>query len=294
MTISATRHSTMCNLVGHDNVFIKESIATNWSGKIQTQADLYEVIAPLLHTKPTWKFEAYDGQTTYNNSLYVLTRFKVKEDGETLGDISVSYFGRHYKIIVTNERIDAKRERGRGYKTEDASKALLAVRKHFYRLAHSERISKAYEAAQQALYHESNSRGYDTRRAQADLFAHASDFVANNMGAYLAQYPAVAQYFDKFNATQEYEKVVDNVKGEFDNGTALLVVLDSGQYHVSIGIGTDRQSKVYTNDTLPQHMREKVGLLKLVQDGQTVSNAGFRLDANVFVVLPDKGEGENT
>lgn len=294
MTISATRHSTMCNLVGHNNVLIKESIATAWEGKIQTQADLYEVIAPLLHTKPTWKFEAYDGQTTYNNSLYILTRFKVKEDGETLGDISVAYHGRHYKIIINNERIDAKRERGRGYKTEDASKALLAVRKHFYRLAHSERISKAYEAAQQALYHESNSRGYDTRQQQSALHHHSQEFISRNMSLYLTQYPAMAQHFDAFTAAQEYEKVVDNVKGEFDNGTALLVVLDSGQYHVSIGIGTDRRSEVYTNDTLPQHMREKVGLLKLVQDGQTVSNVGFRLDANVFVVLPDKGEGEST
>lgn len=280
-------YNPTCNIMTHTNVSIGGQFL---HGNNQTQAQLYEVIAPLLGTKPNWRFKATNFST--NSGASVHNEFKVYEDGEYLGKFGIEYSGREYKIVVQNDRINAKRERGSGYRTTEPSKALLAIRKHFYRLAQSERIGRVMEDAQKVLQRESNSKSYDTRRALGNLFGNSDNFAKTNLQQYLTQFPQHAKHYEEFERAQEIEMVVDSVKNAFDKGESIVVVLDGTHYVVT----HNGNAKTYNNDTLPYAIREKVGLLKLIEDHQMISNVGCRVSAEAFVLLPieeDKSEGES-
>ena len=280
-------YNPMCNVMTHENVSVSEEYADSLPDARQTQTQLYEVIAPLLGTKPNWRFV---GTTASRNSnMVVFNEFKVYEESEYLGRFGVGYHGRNYKIIVTNERINAKRERGSGYKTEEASKALLAIRKHFYRLGQTERIAKVLDEAKSVLQRESSSKSYDTRRALGNLFGNSDNFAKTNLQQYLTQFPQHTKHYEEFEHAQEIEMVVDKVKDVFDRGESIVVVLDGAHYIVMHG----NDAKTYNNDTLPYDLRQKIGLLKLVEDQQMISNVGCRVSADAFVLLPTEKQGES-
>lgn len=280
-------YNPMCNVMAHTNVSVSKDYFDTDVDKRQTQTQLYEVIAPLLGTQPNWRFKATS--CSLSSGRTVFNEFKVYEEGEYLGMFGVIYHGRDYKIIVSNDRINAKRERGKGYKTDDPSKALLAIRKHFYRLGQTERIAKVLDEAKSVLQRESHSKGYDTRRALGSLFGNADNFARDNLQQYLTQFPQHTKHYEEFERAQEIEMVVDNVKNAFDKGESIVVVLDGTHYIVMHGNDT----KTYNNDTLPYAIREKVGLLKLVEDHQMISDVGCRVSADAFVLLPIKSEGES-
>lgn len=280
-------YNPMCNVMTHGNVSIGSEYTDSAPDKRQTQTQIYEVVAALIGTKPNWRFVGTSA--SFSSGMVVFNEFKVYEDGEYLGMFGVGYHGRDYKIIVNNERINAKRERGRGYKTEEPSKALLAIRKYFYRLGQTERIAKMLDEARSVLNRESNSKAYDTRRALGNLFSDADEFAKTNLQQYLTQFPHRADYYTKFEEAQEIEMVIDSVKDAFDKGKSIVVVLDGAHFIVMHGTDT----KTYNNDTLPYDLREKVGLLKLVEDHQMISNVGCRVTADAFVLLPTTKQGDS-
>lgn len=281
------KYNPMCNVMTHDNVSVDKDYLDTDVERRQTQTQLYEVVAALLGTKPNWRFVGTSA--SFSSGMVVFNEFKVYEDGEYLGMFGVGYHGRDYKIIVNNERINAKRERGRGYKTEEPSKALLAIRKHFYRLGQTERIAKMLDEAKSVLQRESHSKAYDTRRALSNLFEHSDEFAKTNLQQYLTQFPQHVNHYEEFERAQEIEMVVDSVKDAFDKSESIVVVLDGAHYIVMHGNDT----KTYNNDTLPYDLREKVGLLKLVEDQQMISNVGCRVSADAFVLLPTTKQGDS-
>jgi hypothetical protein len=48
--------------------------------------------------------------------------------------------------------------------------------------------------------------------------------------------------------------------------------------------------KVYDDDSLPFEVRSKLGMLKLVDKGQMISDIGCKVDAEVFVVITPQQE----
>ncbi len=280
-------YNPMCNVITHGSVSISSEYADSALDKRQTQTQLYEVVAALLGTKPNWRFVATSA--SHSSGMIVFNEFKVYEDGEYLGMFGVGYHGRNYKIVVNNERINAKRERGRGYKTDEPSKALLAIRKHFYRLGQTERIARILDEARSVLQRENTDKDHDTRRALNNLFSDVDEFAKTNLQQYLTQFPHHANHYTKFEEAQEIAMVVDSVKDAFDKGESIVVVLDGAHYIVMHGNDT----KTYNNDTLPYDLREKVGLLKLVENQQMISNVGCRVNADAFVLLPTTKQGDS-
>jgi len=61
----------------------------------------------------------------------------------------------------------------------------------------------------------------------------------------------------------------------------MIVVYDGTQYLTKIG----DEIKVYKDEDLSFDLRKKIGLLKLVQDKQMISNVGCRVDNTTFVLL---------
>jgi hypothetical protein len=272
-------------MLDQPNVRLSSRFEKVEQSKRKINKHLHDTLFPLVLAKPNWVFTITD--YGIRNTEAIATQITISESGEKLGSIGVEYRRSGYKLVVKNERIDAKRERGSGYKTESSEKALLSIRKHFYRLGTSERIDKVREEAETVLNRARSNISWDVNRRRAELMEDSEEFTKAHMDQYLAEFPSRAQYKDKYDEIMEVCMIIDNVKDLFDKGEALVVVLESDRYIVVQGKG---EPQTYTNETLPYYMREKIGMLKLVEDHQMVRDVGCRVKADAFVITPEVKE----
>jgi hypothetical protein len=249
-----------------------------------------EVIWELASKNPLWQFHATYGTRMYERTQLAYTTFKVKLNNKELGVISRAHTNRGLAAIsVSCKRIAAKMERTESYRTTDPKKAIAKIRKEFAPKTTKELIEEALEKATNA----SRSVHIDTygefRKLNGMVQKEILEFFIDGPGAeiytsYLRPdregdakiLVAMATMGELKSELMTIERVKDKIGAA---GTA-LVVLDEGKYLVKIL--SDLQ--LYDDTTLPQDLRGKLGLLKLVQPNQFVSNAGFRVSEEVFVI----------
>jgi hypothetical protein len=279
--IRASAYDASRNLIGRPNVSVDADDSKGGTVP-HTQAQIYDTLDMLVSSKPNWRFVATDFVRP-DSITRVYTDFNIYEDDEFLGKVTITHKGRSYKIKVSNDRINAARERGTGYYTEDPVKAQLRIRKTFFKANQDERVEKAAEIAESLLKKENQSKAWEYRHAKDALLDKAGDFAAKNMEAYLQAYPNLLPKKDKYDDTRANYGVVKKIKEAFDNGKSVVVAFDGTHYIVKSEEGV----KTLSDETLPYEVRRKVGLLKLVQDGQMISDVGCRVDGATFVLLPE-------
>ena len=103
---------------------------------------------------------------------------------------------------------------------------------------------------------------------------------------YLQVNPGYEERHEKFLESKAQFRVVKAIREALDNKQHTLVVLDGTQYIVKVG----DEAKTYTDEGLSFDLRRKIGLLKLVQDKQMISEVGCRVDSSTFVLLPEAKE----
>ena len=99
--------------------------------------------------------------------------------------------------------------------------------------------------------------------------------------------------FNTIRKREELKTEVDEIKKvntAFVNNKALLVVRDGSVYIVK-SYNSD-QPTVMTDDTLPFHVRGKLGMLKLVEKEHYIAGMGFRADDDTFIVMNEEKEDE--
>lgn len=82
----------------------------------------------------------------------------------------------------------------------------------------------------------------------------------------------------------QHQQLVNAAKAlyhELDTKKCLTVYLTNGKYTVQQG----EVLQEYVSETLPEHIKTKVGLLKLVENRQVVPEVGVRVD-NLYVIRP--------
>ena len=274
------------NLIGRPNVSVDADDSKGGTVP-HTQAQIYDTLDMLVSSKPNWRFVATDFVRP-DSITRVYTDFNIYEDDEFLGKVTITHKGRSYKIKVSNDRINAARERGTGYYTEDPVKAQLRIRKTFFKANNDERVEKAAEIAESLLKKEHQSKAWEYRHAKDALLDKAGDFAAKNMEAYLQAYPNLLPKKDKYDDARANYGVVKKVREAFDNGKSVVVAFDGTHYIVK----SEEGIKTLSDEALPYEIRRKLGLLKLVQDGQMISDVGCRVDGAIFVLLPEVKEQE--
>jgi hypothetical protein len=279
--IRASAYDASRNLIGRPNVSVDADDSKGGTVP-HTQAQIYDTLDMLVSSKPNWRFVATDFVRP-DSITRVYTDFNIYEDDEFLGKVTITHKGRSYKIKVSNDRINAARERGTGYYTEDPVKAQLRIRKTFFKANNDERVEKAAEVAESLLKKENQSKAWEYRHAKDALLDKAGDFAAKNMEAYLQAYPNLLPKKSRYDDARANYGVVKKIKEAFDNGKSVVVAFDGTHYIVKSEEGV----KTLSDETLPYEMRRKVGLLKLVQDGQMISDVGCRVDGATFVLLPE-------
>ena len=250
------------------------------------------VISRLATLNPLWMFEA---QSRYNvQDGFLVSDFIVKLDGEYLGNIGTSYMGQKGTVIaITNDRIGKNRQRSSSYRTSDADKAVLMAKKMFGKMNPAERLQKAKEAAERVVSRASWAKERERTQYQSILKNEMLAWVENrgyqlfrefiDKEALLSTKKQVLQAEEKIQVLDTEMKTIERVQEDFGINKTALVVKDAGKYLVRIGDNVE----LYDDNSLPLDVRMKMGMLKLVQDEEYLTDVGCRVTSEIFVLLVD-------
>ena len=252
------------------------------------------VISRLASLNPLWTFVINNSGQNMGSSR-VASGFIVKLDGEELGSIGLSYMGQRGRVIcISNDRIGKGRQRTDSYRTVDADKAILTAKKMFSKMNPNERIQKAKDAAERVVSRASWNKERDRTQHQGNIKNEMLVWAETKGNAMFLEYlktEAIPSLRHKVTVSMEKValldtemKTIEKVQEDFSNSKTALVVKDTGKYLVKIGDKVD----LYDDNTLPLDMRMKMGMLKLVEDEQYLTDVGCKVSSEIFVLLVDE------
>ena len=236
----------------------------------------------LATKKPNWKFVGVQGwhrNTLEGGGIYEAYKFNVWEGKSKLGKIYTDR-GRTKKTTyyAENSRITQKRDRGSAMFTTNISKAVKNVCKEFYPVTTNERMSAAISKAQgvmQDIYGD-KIRAFDNRVTR--ILRGLESYVLDNwetMSVIAAK--ECPKQVSELPLAREEKFIAETINDAFVNSRGTLVALHGSEYVTAHG--------TYTTDTLPVHIKQGVGMLKLVEAGQCVRDVGVKVDADTFFVI---------
>ena len=254
--------------------------------------DSMDLLIRKLHLdNPNWQFEFTDADWTKK-----LTTFRVKQDGEELGTVTRAYIGGKTGngFRVSNERIASRLSRGNAYNTSDVDKAYLKIKKMFTKQSLDEIVKKARELAEHEIdkHYVMRSRAKDS--AHHTVVAAARDYamgVGYELFLKYVQEHASADVRSNINTAIEKRGLmlaematIDQVRGKVGGDGTAIIVRNGGSYIFRCGADTN----VYADQSLPEVLRGKLGMLKLVEKEHYIENTGCRVSDDVFVLVMEK------
>jgi hypothetical protein len=270
--------------------FLEKGGDTSKQATIHTSMDL--LVRKLHLDNPNWQFEFTD-----TNWQKQLTSFRVIQDGEELGTVAHAYIGGRAGtgFRVSNERIAEKLSRGNSYNTKDVDKAYLKIKKMFSKQSVEEVVAKARELAENEIDKHYVQRHRARDEATRILRMNALNYVMEGGGYELffkyIQEQASADVRNNVNTAIEKQRMmdtematIDQVRNKIGKEDTALIIRNSGEYVFRHGTDT----RVYNDQTLPESVRGKLGMLKLVEKEHYVENAGCRVSDDVFVIVMEK------
>jgi hypothetical protein len=252
------------------------------------------VIQRLATLNPLWRFVATDWSYLYGGEKKLgLASFSVLEHGEEIGRISRERKGNNDVIYISNDRIAKTKQRSGGYSTVDADKAVLKAKKMFFKLKLNERIEKALGDAGRVIFNQKRLKERERHTAEGTVRAAAMDYIMGTGLHLFIEYLKTCTASERNRlekAMSENERLTDEMmtietaKSAFDAGKTALVIKDGGKYVVKIGDKVD----LFDDNTLPDWMRGKLGMLKLVQAEAFISDTGCRVNDETFVLIVEE------
>lgn len=261
---------------------------------------LGELVSKLVVDKPNWRFEVCNFFRDFDNDRIRYRSVVIKnQNGSKLGSVGAgTRYGRSGAVstlIIQNDRIKRERERVREFSTKDVKAALRAVNKQFYDKTTEEIVNEAMADSANTLsdaYRSFRNKEYKVRH---QIESYAVDYVLEHARESFATF--VDGKGNKLSGTtmnmladmaeaQTHMNTITEVQTLFQNDKTALVIRTQDKYILCI----DKDVKLCDDSTLPENIKPKLGMLKLVDKGQVISNTGCRVNEETFVVVLDATE----
>lgn len=256
-------------------------------GSYRMHEGLVRTIAPLAIAKPHWQFVGADGRIW--DSTFEVSAFDIKQESETLGKVSIERSRNGNRCIaIRNHRISDALERGDARRTIDPAKAIAIIKKTFGKRSVSELVDVAATRTRSGVGTAVYAKNRIVQEKLNELSPHLLNFALDEefrpmFTAYIQQKTNSTNLIDNLEHAQWEQKIVKKLDKACGNGDTYLTLLDGDR--IIVAKGEDIQS--YTDETLPDWMRGKIGLMKLSTNGQAVDNCGMRFDDKTFVIMPE-------
>lgn len=256
----------------------------SWDGSFKFRSVMMgDVFNALYLANPTWRFQ-FESLVYHDTSAATPKTIHISCDGEKLGYLESDYFRGNYGVAIYNHRVN-----NNSMRTSNDKRALSAIKKYFVKRNVNERLDKAETDAHDAITSAVNRSNHDTQAVKYKLETACFNFVIAHAREAFEQFSKVHAP-NNLTMLETYDKrkldadTIEEVRSKYDTNNAALVVLDQGKYIVKTGDNV----QLFDDNDLPEQIRGRLGLLKLVEYKQMVTNAGCRVSSEVFVVVLDE------
>lgn len=246
--------------------------------------ELLEVALPLLPN------HAFIARRDFNGVMNELMVF-AKDTREFLGLISITWNRGKYGYALTNDRIVDTRARGREAVTSSPKKATGIIKKMFRAKNVLEHTREAYSEAGRRMHSIMMDKAHGFRNLYLPvsdkllefLMQHYDMFIdlAKQAGAYKEEsFETMREAYAEYLAALYVSSRISQNKG-------LAVYTGSPQAYATMtkDINGKEIAQIIPVDELPAHIREGVGMLKLVEQGQVLGDYGIRTGVDSFVLI---------
>jgi hypothetical protein len=260
-----------------------------------------EHIQPLIEKlalkRPEWRFTASYGNFHSRDDAELIIDFEVKDfqvfdKREVLGVVelgSYSYKTKLFNFMIGNHRTSAALERANSYKTSNMDKAVKLVLKHFGARDDQELYDEAYRVGVDKLSGQTREKSGMVKRLWAGSDDKTFAYILAHWDEFLMSIADVREResLRRLPEIQEEALLLNTLykTGTTTSGGAYTIYQQGDYYLMTCRTG---QLEKKAADELPNNVRHKLGVLKLVKDGQAVSGIGFRANETTFMVFRDK------
>lgn len=260
-----------------------------------------EYIQPLIEKlalkRPEWRFVGAYGSFQSRDDADLIVDFEVRDfqvfdKREVLGVLELGAYSWKTKLHsfhIGNHRTSAELARANAYKTSNIDKAVKLVLKHFGARDDQELYEQAYMVGVEKLSGQVREKNGMVRRLWAGSDDKAFAFVLDRWNEFLMSITDVREreVLRRLPEIQEEALLLNTLykTGTSPGGDAYTICQQGDYYLMRDGTGGLTKKSA---DELPNNVRHKLGVLKLVKDGQAVSDIGFRANETTFMIFKDK------
>jgi ribosomal protein L31E len=239
-----------------------------------------------------WKIVAFSAANPDTNAEGVVERtlknIVIFEGGEKLGTVKMDRrwkrsSGHENVYSIHSHRIQSRK--GNYKETSKVKEAIKIVMTHFTKKMPKELIKEGHISVTNSLNSQKYSAGRELDHRFGQIESDARAFVLDRLDEFNTVYPNHAKTVEAIVEAYANHDIVKSVSGLANANTCVTVLLLHGEMIVEEGDVITR----YANGGVdaPEHIRRKIGLLKLVQDSQIVRDVGIRVNAHTFGITPE-------
>lgn len=240
---------------------------------------------------PQWQFvpdsiraiERVRGVQTFE-----VVRFSVHDDSnprKILGIVGTDYAykkaARVDYLTVQCDKLIKDRQRGTQLETTKLDVAIKTVRKYFRPPNLNELIDTVVEVAHTVAYNEARVAGSFFHNYDNMLDVCRQQYIKDNWDDFYKSLDVTKQGVADLAATyNESAATLKKMEHDISNKEMLTVVLKDDKYVVQ----SKHNRTIYTVDDVPLYIRERVGMLKLVDKNTVLAGVGVVIETNDEVV----------
>lgn len=247
--------------------------------------DKYNPSGRLTYLTNNWRIQEARGVNVY-------------EGQEHLGDIHVDRYNPSDTLtyLIDNWRIQEAAARGRPIKTKSMDTAVKTVAKMFKAKTLSERMSTAVDTTSTRLYHVHQSRGTAFRDAYTHVMHYLAPYIMENYSSIMDIAVKAGANKDTSERLETYyaeHKITEDMFLRWKNKSGAVVLLKGIEYAL---LSRDAKGKyehiqTFSTETLPTHIKQAVGMLKLLDTQQFLKGVGVRVADDVFFITAEANNG---
>jgi hypothetical protein len=248
------------------------------------------LISQLAIKHPEWRF-VVDNMSVMRDEdtcKAVITSFDVFEKREKLGVIGkeYSYGRRHNMYTIENFRTSEALTRASHVKTSDTKKAIKLVEKYFKPINPSEKMTKLVDEAYSAIHRQSTAKRKEQARHGRIINEDSERFLNTHRDELKKFIPneQTRTHVDEYFTVKSEIQILDDMQNNMLNPRMLKVMQHENTYYFKNG----GELRAHTAEELPEDIRHKLGILKLVDDGQAVEEIGFRHNTEMFILYREQ------
>lgn len=249
--------------------------------------NLRALFAELSRKRPEWVFVSRVGMGAPQGDMYTYSSFDVEVDEEVIGHVST---GTRWRDSSTIYSIDCRglrgqRQRGSTTDTKDMKKALKLILANFKSMSVGELATQARHTTQSTVSTLHGNASYGFNQTFTMMREPIVEFLRGNWEAFCSTLKTKPHkdraelLLPAHTRAQEAADISDAL------GTPVhAVVRLRGNKYITTWGGTDK-CYVYDSETLPDKLREPIGMLKLVEAKEGIPGVGIRCSDDVLLVV---------